>query len=79
MSRLAPATWSPRSLTLAVSGGMTVIVRHAVPVTLDLGGQTVALNVVGKSVADALVAAGVDPAANPAVTPGAHRQARAQT
>lgn len=52
-----------------VSGGMTVIVRHATPVTLNLGGVTVAFNVVGKSVADALVAAGIDPSANPAVTP----------
>lgn len=52
-----------------VTGGMTVIVRHATPVTLNLGGQTVSLNVVGKSVADALVSAGIDPAANPAVTP----------
>jgi resuscitation-promoting factor RpfB len=52
-----------------VSGGMTVIVRHSTPVTLNLGGRTIALNVVGKSVADALVAAGIDPAANPSVTP----------
>ncbi len=52
-----------------ISGGMTVIVRHATPVTLNLGGEVVGLNVVGKSVADALVAAGIDPAANPAVTP----------
>ncbi len=52
-----------------VNGGMTVIVRHSTPVTLNLGGRTIALNVVGKSVADALVAAGIDPAANPAVSP----------
>ena len=52
-----------------VSSGMTVIVRHATPVTLNLGGEAVALNVVGRSVADALVAAGIDPSANPAVTP----------
>lgn len=52
-----------------VSSGMTVIVRHATPVTLNLGGEAVALNVVGRSVADALVAAGIDPSANPAVSP----------
>ena len=56
-------------VTSPVSSGMTVIVRHATPVTLNLGGETIALNVVGKSVADALVSAGIDPAANPAVTP----------
>jgi 3D (Asp-Asp-Asp) domain-containing protein len=56
-------------VTSPVSGGMTVIVRHATPVTLNLGGQTVSLNVIGRSVADALVSAGIDPAANPAVTP----------
>jgi len=57
------------SLTSPVSSGMSVIVRHATPVTLNLGGEITALNVVGKSVADVLVSAGIDPAANPAVTP----------
>lgn len=52
-----------------VRAGMTIIVRHAVPVTLSLGGQNLDLDVVGESVADALVAAGIDPAANPGVTP----------
>ena len=53
----------------AVSDGMTVVVRHAVPVTLRLGGDSVSLDVVGNTVADALVAAGLDPSSNPAVTP----------
>jgi uncharacterized protein YabE (DUF348 family)/3D (Asp-Asp-Asp) domain-containing protein len=60
---VTPAVSSP------VSGGMTVLVRHATPVTLNLAGTSVPVNVVGTSVADALVAAGIDPAANPAVTP----------
>jgi len=60
---VSPASGTP------VSSGMTVVVRHATPVTLDLGGARLYLRVVGNSVADALVAAGVDPSANPAVTP----------
>jgi uncharacterized protein YabE (DUF348 family)/3D (Asp-Asp-Asp) domain-containing protein len=52
-----------------VAAGMSVVVRHAIPVTLVLGGNTDSLNVVGKTVADALVAAGVDPAATAGITP----------
>jgi resuscitation-promoting factor RpfB len=43
-----------------VAAGMSVVVRHAVPVTVVLGGTRTRLNVVGKTVADALVAAGID-------------------
>jgi len=57
------------SADTALSTGMTVVVRHAIPVTLRLGGETIALDVVGASVSDALIAAGVDPSSNPAVTP----------
>lgn len=46
-----------------------VLVRHSVPVELDLGGGKVKMDVVGDTVADALVAAGADPATNPEVTP----------
>lgn len=53
----------------ALSSGMTVVVRHAVPVTLRLGTETIELDVIGATVADALIAAGADPSANPAVTP----------
>ena len=49
--------------------GMTVVVRHATAVTIDLGSEVLDMHVVGTSVADALVAVGVDPAADPAVTP----------
>ena len=52
-----------------IAVGMTVVVRHAIPVTVDLAGSTTRLRVVGRTVADALVAAGVDPSTNPAVTP----------
>ena len=60
---VTPATSSP------VGADTTVLVRHATPVTLDLGGRAIPLNVVGTSVADALVAVGIDPAANTAVVP----------
>jgi uncharacterized protein YabE (DUF348 family) len=49
--------------------GMSVVVRHAIPVTVVLGGAENRLNVVGQTVADALIAAGVDPASNTAVVP----------
>ena len=52
-----------------VLSGMTVLVKHAVPVTIDFGGERVKLDVVGETVADALVAAGADLSASPAVTP----------
>jgi len=48
---------------------MNVVVRHATPVTVVLGGAKNRLNVVGQTVADALVAAGVDPASNTTVVP----------
>lgn len=52
-----------------VLSGMTVLVKHSVPVTLDLGGERVKLDVVGETVADALVAAGAKLSSNPGVTP----------
>ncbi|MDR3686284.1 MAG: 3D domain-containing protein [Coriobacteriia bacterium] len=52
-----------------VTAGMSVVVRHAVPVVVVLGGTDTSLNVVGKTVADALVAAGLDPEATAGVTP----------
>ncbi len=55
----------------SLAGCETIVVRHSVPVTLDLGGSRVSLDIVGETVADALVAAGADPSANPAVTPSA--------
>jgi 3D (Asp-Asp-Asp) domain-containing protein len=52
-----------------VVSGMTVLVKHSVPVTLDLGGERVELDVIGETVADALVAAGAKLSSNPGVTP----------
>ncbi len=40
--------------------GDTVVIRHAIPVTVKFGGEGLDLKVVGNTVADALVAAGVD-------------------
>jgi uncharacterized protein YabE (DUF348 family)/3D (Asp-Asp-Asp) domain-containing protein len=44
-----------------ISDGDTVVIRHAVPVTLSIAGEKLRLNVVGRTVADALLAAGLDP------------------
>jgi uncharacterized protein YabE (DUF348 family)/3D (Asp-Asp-Asp) domain-containing protein len=52
-----------------IADGMTVVVRHAVPVTVKLSGEAVSVGVVGNTVADALVAAGVDPEASAHVEP----------
>jgi uncharacterized protein YabE (DUF348 family)/3D (Asp-Asp-Asp) domain-containing protein len=52
-----------------VTRGVIITVRHAKLVTLLLGGSRSSVAVVGDTVADALVAAGVDPAANPLVKP----------
>lgn len=52
-----------------VTDGMTVVVRHAIPVMLRFSGEAIRLNVVGSTVADALVAAGLDPGRGISVTP----------
>lgn len=52
-----------------LSEGSMVVVRHAIAVKLELGGSKETLDVVGETVADALVAAGIDPTANPTVEP----------
>lgn len=57
------------ALDAPVGDADSVLVRHSVPVKLDLGGGKVAMDVVGDTVADALVAAGADPASNPEVSP----------
>jgi 3D (Asp-Asp-Asp) domain-containing protein len=52
---VSPTTDSP------LDEGAVVVVRHGVAVTLDLAGQIIHLRVFGRSVADALVMAGLDP------------------
>ncbi|MBE0416166.1 MAG: G5 domain-containing protein [Coriobacteriia bacterium] len=52
-----------------VADGMTVVIRHAIPVMLRLSGEAIRLNVVGSTVADALVAAGLDPGRGISVIP----------
>ncbi|MEN6429287.1 MAG: ubiquitin-like domain-containing protein, partial [Coriobacteriales bacterium] len=54
-----------------VSDGSTVVVRYATPVTIDCDGDLLELEVVGTTVADALVAAGLDPSLGLQVTPAA--------
>lgn len=52
---VSPATDEP------VIDGSTIVVRHAIPVNIDCNGELLELNVIGSTVADALVAAGLDP------------------
>jgi len=52
-----------------VSDGSEIVVRQAVPVTIDCNGSPIEVNVIGTTVADALVAAGIDPSAGLHVSP----------
>jgi uncharacterized protein YabE (DUF348 family) len=52
-----------------VTDGMTVVVRHAIPVTVRLGGDETRVDVVGTTVADALMAAGADLSPDADVSP----------
>ncbi|MDO8964953.1 MAG: 3D domain-containing protein [Coriobacteriia bacterium] len=60
-----------------VSDDMVVVVRHAVPVTLKLGTESVSLRVLGRSVADALIMAGLDPTGGIHTTPAADARLQA--
>jgi uncharacterized protein YabE (DUF348 family)/3D (Asp-Asp-Asp) domain-containing protein len=57
------------ALDATVDDGSTIVVRHAIPVQIDCNGDLLALDVVGSTVADALVAAGLDPSLGLNVTP----------
>jgi len=65
------------SSTSALDDGMTIVVRHATPVTIVAAGDSFRLNVVGDTVADALVAAGLDPSDHPTVSPNIEAPLRA--
>lgn len=53
----------------AVTDGMAVTVRRAIPVTVRISGEPLALDVIGATVTDALVAAGLDPSHGVSVEP----------
>lgn len=57
------------ALDATVDDGSTIVVRHAIPVQIDCNGDILALDVVGTTVADALVAAGLDPSLGLHVSP----------
>lgn len=59
---------TPPPATL-VTDGMSVVVRHAIPVTVVVAGESLSIEVIGSTVADALVAAGLDPGRGITVTP----------
>jgi uncharacterized protein YabE (DUF348 family) len=54
---------------MPIADGTEIVVRQAVPVTLDCNGAPVELRVIGSTVADALVAAGLDPSLGLTVSP----------
>lgn len=57
------------SLDAPVEKSSTVLVRHSVPIAVELGGSKIDMDIVGDTVADALVAVGADPASNIQVDP----------
>lgn len=65
------------ALDFAVEDGTTVVVRHAIPVQIDCNGDMLSLEVVGTTVADALVAAGLDPSLGLHVVPAVEAPLRA--
>lgn len=52
-----------------VADGSEIVVRRAVPVTIDCNGTPLEIKVIGQTVADALVAAGINPSAGLSVNP----------
>ena len=52
-----------------LTDGMNIVVRHAIPVTVVVAGESICIEVIGSTVADALVAAGLDPGRGITVTP----------
>jgi len=67
---------SPRT-DAEVTDGMTVVVRNAIPVTVRVGDEETRLDVVGKTVADALMAAGANVTPDAQVTPPLETKLRA--
>ncbi|MDO9556657.1 MAG: 3D domain-containing protein [Coriobacteriia bacterium] len=57
------------SLGQPLADAEMVVVRHAIPVSIDCGGDIIELRVIGSTVADALVAAGLDPSLGLRVSP----------
>ncbi|MDZ4654712.1 MAG: 3D domain-containing protein [Coriobacteriia bacterium] len=57
------------SVSQRLEDAATVIVRHAITVKIDCGGDIIELRVIGSTVADALVAAGMDPSLGLHVSP----------
>ncbi len=61
---VSPATDAP------IDAGAVIVVRHEIPLTLDLAGQIIPMRVFGRTVADALVMAGLDPTGGISTEPG---------
>lgn len=59
--RISPGDLISPAAAATLDDGAVVVVRHVVPVTLVHNGQTLSLEVLGRTVADALIMAGLDP------------------
>lgn len=57
------------ALDVRIEDGMVVVVRHAISVTVVVSGEASDIKVIGQTVADALVAVGVDPSAGMVTDP----------
>lgn len=64
------------ALDSTVDDGSMVVVRHAIPVRIDCNGDVLELDVVGTTVADALVAGGLDPSLGLNVSPAVEEPLR---
>lgn len=67
--RVSAADLVTPDASAVLEDGVSILVRHAIPVTLRVSGEAIRLDVVGETVTDALVAAGVDPSGNLGVKP----------
>jgi 3D (Asp-Asp-Asp) domain-containing protein len=67
---VGPADLVTPALDSLLVEGETVVVRHGIQVTLDLAGQVIPLRVLGRTVGDALVMAGLDPTGGIQTEPG---------
>lgn len=66
---VGPADLVTPAAETPLADGMTVVVRYSVPVTVRFDGDAIQLGVIGSTVSDAIVAAGLDPGNGISVTP----------
>jgi len=68
--RVSPGDLVSPAAATTLDDGAIIVVRHVVPVTLVHNGESLTLEVLGRTVADALVMAGLDPTGGITADPG---------